>query len=77
MLRWYKHLQAFTAPRIPIDTAFICGLTRSVENYKFSCVETASVVRFPGYRFRGPGSIPLPDFLLSSGSEMGPTQPRQ
>jgi hypothetical protein len=30
---------------------------------------TASVVRVPGYRFRGPGSIPaLPDFLRSSGS---------
>jgi hypothetical protein len=34
------------------------------------------VVRVPGYRSRGPGSIPaLPDFLISSGSFTGSTQP--
>jgi hypothetical protein len=34
------------------------------------------VARVPGYRSRGPGSIPeLPDFL-SSGSGMGSTQSR-
>jgi hypothetical protein len=36
------------------------------------------VVRVPGYRSRGPGSIPtLPDFLRSSGSGTGSTQPRE
>jgi hypothetical protein len=38
------------------------------------------VVIVPGYRSRGPGSIPgateLPDFLRSSGSGTGSTQPR-
>jgi hypothetical protein len=33
------------------------------------------VVRDPGYRFRGPGSIP--DFRRSSGSGTGSTQPRE
>jgi hypothetical protein len=34
------------------------------------------VVRVPGYRSRGPGLIPaLPDFLRSSGSGTGSTQP--
>jgi hypothetical protein len=32
------------------------------------------VVRVSAYRFRGPA---LPDFLRSSGSEMGSTQPRE
>jgi hypothetical protein len=36
------------------------------------------MVRVPGYRSRGPGSIPaLPDFLRSSGSGTGSTQPRE
>jgi hypothetical protein len=42
--------------------------------------ETASglVVRVPGYRSRGLGSIPsLPDFLRSSGSETGSIQPHE
>jgi hypothetical protein len=35
------------------------------------------VVRVPSYRSRGPGSIPgLPDFVKSSGSGTGSTQPR-
>jgi hypothetical protein len=33
------------------------------------------VVRVPGYRSRGPGA--LPDFLRSSGSGTGSTQPRE
>jgi hypothetical protein len=39
----------------------------------------ALVVRVPGYRSRGPGSISpaLPDFLRSSGSVTGSTQPRE
>jgi hypothetical protein len=36
------------------------------------------VVGLPGYRSGGPGSIPaLPDFLRSSGSGTGSTQPRK
>jgi hypothetical protein len=36
------------------------------------------VVSVPGHRCRSPGSIPgLPDFLRSSGSRTGPTQPRE
>jgi hypothetical protein len=37
------------------------------------------VVTVPGYRSRGPGSIPgaLPDFLISNGSATGSTQPRE
>jgi hypothetical protein len=35
------------------------------------------VIRVPGYRSRGPGFPALPDFLRSSGSETGPTQPRE
>jgi arylsulfatase A-like enzyme len=36
------------------------------------------VVRVPGYRSRGPGSIrTLPDFLKSNGSGTGCTQPRE
>jgi hypothetical protein len=37
------------------------------------------VVRVPTYRFRGPGfdSWCYPDFLRSSGSVTGPTQPRE
>jgi hypothetical protein len=37
------------------------------------------VVRVPGYRSRGPGfnSPVLPDFLRSSGSGTGSTQPRE
>jgi hypothetical protein len=36
------------------------------------------MVRVPGYRSRGPGSIPaLPDFLGSSGSGTGSTEPRE
>jgi hypothetical protein len=36
------------------------------------------VVRVPGYRSRGPVRFPaLPDFLRSSGSGTGPTQPRE
>jgi hypothetical protein len=35
------------------------------------------VLRVPGYRSRGPGSIPtIPDFLRSNGPETGSTQPR-
>jgi len=36
------------------------------------------VVRVSGYRYRGPGFDPaLPDFLSSSGSGTGSTQPRE
>jgi hypothetical protein len=36
------------------------------------------VVRVPGYRTRGPGLIPgAPDFLRSSGSGTGSTQPHE
>jgi hypothetical protein len=36
------------------------------------------VVRVPGYSPTGLGSIPaLPDFLISSGSGTGSTQPRE
>jgi hypothetical protein len=36
------------------------------------------VVRVPGYRSRGPVRFPaLPDFLRSSGSGTGSTQPRE
>jgi hypothetical protein len=35
------------------------------------------VVRVPGYRSRGPGSIPGADFLRSSGSGTGSTQTRE
>jgi hypothetical protein len=36
------------------------------------------VVIVPGYRSRGPGSIPeLPDFLRGSGAGTGPAQPRE
>jgi hypothetical protein len=37
------------------------------------------VVRVPGYRSRGPGSMPavLPDILRSSGSGMGSSQPHE
>jgi hypothetical protein len=36
------------------------------------------VARVPDYRSRGPGSIPaLPDFLTSSPSGTGSTQPRE
>jgi hypothetical protein len=37
------------------------------------------VIRIPGYRSRGPAfdSRALPDFLSSSGSETGSTQPRE
>jgi hypothetical protein len=39
---------------------------------------TASVVSVPGYRSRGPVSIPdAPDFLRISGSGTGSTLPRE
>jgi hypothetical protein len=41
------------------------------------CVLNSKVVRVPGYRSRDPGLIPsLPDFLRTSGSGTGSTQPR-
>jgi hypothetical protein len=40
------------------------------------CPSCDLVVRVPGYRSRGTGSIPvLPDFLRSNGSGTGSTQP--
>jgi arylsulfatase A-like enzyme len=41
-------------------------------------VGCSAVVRVPGCRSRGPGSIPaLPDFLRSGGFETGYTQARE
>jgi hypothetical protein len=57
---------------------YLATLTRS----PFICIALNGlcglVVRVPGYRSRGPGSIPGATrlFLGSSGSETGSTQPR-
>jgi hypothetical protein len=57
---------------------------KSNNNFKYNLHEgyyvrlCGLVVRVPGYRSRGPGSIlVLPDFLRSSGSGTGSTQPRE
>ena len=45
--------------------------------FDFNCMDRLCglVVRVSGYRYRGPGF--LPDFLSSSGSGTGSTQPRE
>jgi hypothetical protein len=55
-----------------VRTEFICVMYEKVDRL------CGLVVRVPDHRSRGPGSIPaLPDFLRSSGSGTGSTQPRE
>jgi hypothetical protein len=61
-----------------IQFKYVMELLRFVVNSEYDDRLCGLVVRVPGYRSRGPGSIPaLPDFLRSSGSGTGFTQPRE
>jgi hypothetical protein len=67
-------MQTRVPANYPTDTNLHRG--KCVGNYPSRDRLCGIVVRAPGYRPRGPGSIPG-DFLRSNGSGTGSTQPRE
>jgi hypothetical protein len=74
----YIPITGLKANRVVRRQGFHIFLNSGIQQFLFAHRLCGLVVRVPGYRCRGPGSIPgATDFQRSSGSETRSPQPRE